>query len=151
VSSKPSLTDQRQPRPAEDVAQRIVRLVQAQLAGRRIEGVAFVDELLAIAEQEGEVRCSPAEDHGLRFEVRGREPFEVDLDANRGKLRMLCARLAVLCQESGSDFMPYGGEGKIRRVNKLDSTDGAMSPCSITVKANWTNTPGKHEFVIQAD
>jgi hypothetical protein len=115
--------------------QRIEQLVRERLVGRRIEGITFVEELLAIADQVGEVRCSPVADQGLRFELRGSDPFEVDLDANRSKLRMLCARLAVLCQESGHDFMLYGGEGTIRQ----------------TTKVRWTNTPGKHEFIISTE
>jgi hypothetical protein len=58
---------------------------------------------------------------------------------------MLCARLAVLCQESGNDFMPYGGEGSIRRTNAANGNAGE----SVAWKAWWTNRPGNSEFTIQ--
>jgi len=86
---------------AVDLArQRIERLVRERLAGRRVDGVTFVEELLALATLVGEVQCSPVADRGLRFQLAGAEPFEVELDANRGKLRSLCARLAVLSRRS---------------------------------------------------
>jgi hypothetical protein len=131
---------------------RIERLVRERLVGKQFDGVAFVEELLAIANLAGEVRCSPVADQGLRFELPGSAPIEVDVDRNRGKLRMLCARLAVLCQESGSEFLLYGGEGTIRRTVKPPSTAGPSEDAQNTISwyARWTNTPGKHEFSLSA-
>src|SRR2546421_2192469 len=90
--------------------ERIRELVQTKLLGRNIDGVSFVDQLLALAPDVGEIRCSPSSTGGLQFVLGNAPPFEVEVDAGKGKLRMLCARLAVLCQESGGEFILYGGE-----------------------------------------
>jgi hypothetical protein len=152
MTAQPPLASSKPPHSVDRARQQIERLVHERLAGRKIDGISFVEELLDIASEMGEVRCSPAADHGLRFELCGSAPFEVGLDGNRGKLRMLCARLAVLCQESGQEFMPYGGEGTIRRTRKADLTDGASEhiPNAGTWQVRWANTPGQHEFTIQS-
>lgn len=152
MPSQPSLTGPKRPGSAAHARQQIEKLVRERLAGRKIDGVTFVEELLAITTQVGEVHCSPAADHGLRFQLPDADPFEVELDANRGKLRMLCARLAVLCQESGQDFMLYGGEGPIDRIVKARPTDQESEPISyfLSWQARWNNTPGEHWFVITA-
>src|SRR5271167_4888248 len=98
---QPSVAIPKPPPALELARKRIERLVEEKLVGRKTDGITFVEELLAIATQVGELSCTPATDHGLRFQLAGHPPFEVNLDANRGKLRMLCARLAVLFQESG--------------------------------------------------
>jgi hypothetical protein len=128
----------------------IEALVPKRLAGRKVNGVAFVEELLAIVTRVGEVQVSRAEERGLRVRLAGGEPFEVDLDFCRGKIRSLCARLAVLCQECGHDFMLYGGEGTISRTVYADSADSEIEPIAyfLTWKARWSNTPDKHEFTI---
>jgi hypothetical protein len=138
------------PNPAEE---QIQRLVSERLVGREVDGVTFVDELLVIAQQVGEVRCSPATDHGLRFQLGDRAPFEVDLDRHRGKLRMLCARLAVLCHESGDECKLYGGEGTIRKTRILDRSESAdqSDPRSLSWKARWSNTPERQEFTLQCE
>ena len=146
MTSKPGLTEFGLAGPTDLAVQQVLRLVREKLVGSTIDGVSFMDELLTLVQQVSEVRCWPAGDGGLHFEVPRHEPFEVDLDANRGKLRMLCARLAVLCQESGHDFMPYGGEGTIRRTGKAANGNASEST---TWKAWWTNRPGNPEFAIQ--
>jgi hypothetical protein len=146
---KPSLTDLRTPQPTDDAGQQIRQLVVEHLGGRNVNGRSFIDEILVLAHRVGVVRCTPVEERGLRFELSGREPFEVDLDANHGKLRMLCARLAVLCQENGYPFMPYGGEGIIRKPVAGSFTISA-DESTAEWTARWTNTPGRHEFTIEA-
>lgn len=152
MASQPSLASSQPPQPVDLARQQIERLVRERLVGRRIDGIGFVDELLAITPQVSELCCRPAADRGLRFELRGHDPFEVELDANRGKLRMLCARLAVLFQESGHDPMLYGGEGTLCRTykGKADLPDSESEEVDVTVtwKARWSNTPDKHEFSI---
>jgi hypothetical protein len=116
-------------------------LVRAKLAGREIDIEGFVDELLATTTEAGPMRCSLASERALRFEVRD-EAFEVELDACRGKLRMLCARLSVLCNEQpDATVSPYGGEGIIR----LAPPNG-KGPHQWT--ARFTNTPDAQEFMI---
>jgi hypothetical protein len=150
MASQPSLISSERPRAVAAARQKIESLVQARLAGKCIDAVTFVEELLAIATQVGEVTCSPVDDRGLRFELAGSEPLEVNLEGNRGKLRMLCARLAVLCHESGDELMLYGGDGTVRRMAKgeLGNRGGEPIVYSLAWKAHWSNTPGKHEFTI---
>src|SRR5947209_6502845 len=92
-------------------------LVRSKLVGRVIDGVGFIDELLNLATREGEIHCTFANNEALRFTLPGQQlVFEVPLDRARGKLRMMCARLGVLCNESrGQDVSLYGGEGVIER------------------------------------
>lgn len=121
---------------------RIADLVQAKLSGNKIDVVGFVDELLTIISASGEIRCGLATDHSLRFEAAGGTAFDVDLDASRGKLRMLCARLSVLCSESsGIPVSPYGGDGTIR----IAAANGkGPQECSVQFK----NTPDAQEFSV---
>jgi hypothetical protein len=117
---------------------RIRDLVQAKLAGRKIDPVVFIDELLVIAKEVGEIRCYLATEQSLRFELDG-QACDVALDAARTKLRMVCARLSVLCN-TGEDsaVSPYGGEGIIR------SSATPTDPWRVRFK----NTPGEQEFSI---
>jgi hypothetical protein len=77
-------------------------------------------------------------DSGLRFEFGQQETCEVELDGCRGKLRMLCARLSVLCGEA-----PYGGEGSIC-VHPNNGNGDAESHWMVRFK----NTPDEHEFTV---
>ena len=118
-------------------SEQIRDLVQAKLAGRKIDVVGFIDQLLDLSQEVGAIRCSLAAEDSLRFELPGLDSCEVKLDAGRGKLRMLCARLHVLLKEtSGPKASPYGGEGAII------PNDGR----------GWTtrfkNTPAEQEFTI---
>jgi hypothetical protein len=150
MTSQPLLADSKRPPPLEFARQQIERLVRKQLMGRTIDVVTFVEELLAIATQVVQVSCNPISDRGLRFQLTGCDPLEVDLLRNRSILRMMCARLAVLCQENGYEFMLYGGEGMIRRTAKVDliQIEDESIRYHLAWMARWTNTPGKHEFTI---
>lgn len=116
-------------------------LVQAKLVGRTIDVVGFVDEILALAAESGAIRCCLASESALRFEL-GDEVCEVELDSCRGKLRMLCARLAVLCNETeGAAVSPYGGKGAIRTPSHNGS---GLRQCAV----RFENTPADHGFSI---
>src|SRR5437867_2262891 len=115
---------------------RVEALVQEKLAGRRVDPVAFIDELLVIAGEAGEVRFSLADEGALRITVGG-NTCEIGLDAARSKLRMLCARLSVLCNQSKeAEASPYGGQGVIKRAAARD--------CAVS----WKNTPAEQEFTL---
>jgi len=117
---------------------RIQELGQAKLAGRKIDPVGFIEKLLEVARDAGEIRCGLASERTLRFELGG-ERCEVELDAAQAKLRMLCARLSVLCNEAkGSAVSPYGGAGTV--------TSPAAPLDQWTVR--FTNTPGVQEFTM---
>lgn len=138
----------------------IEELVRDKLVGREIDPVGFMDNLLALAALEGEIRCTFSGNEALQFTVPGQQlAFEVGLDRARGKLRMLCARLSVLCKESGKDVSLYGGEGMIERNGPPNhpSYDELNRPTVLTRRrtgkwATWfKNTPAEHEFTIVAE
>lgn len=113
-------------------------LVQAKLAGRKIDVVGFIDELLSLVKEAGGLRCYLATDRRLRFELDG-QASEVELESARSKLRMLCARLSVLCTgTNGSAVSSYGGEGTITSLQ-------IPSP---GWKLRFSNTPGEQEFTL---
>ncbi|MCI0638000.1 MAG: hypothetical protein L0Y72_16745 [Gemmataceae bacterium] len=102
--------------------------------GRKIDIFAFIDELLDIAKECREIRCRLETDQSLHFEL-GDQACAIDVDAARGKLRMLCARLSALCHDANGDaVMPYGGLGTIKSAG-------------MTVR--FKNTPDEHEFSIK--
>lgn len=123
-------------------------LVRDLLAGRKIDVVRFVDELLLLADTLGEVRCSPADDDRLRFAIPGAAPFDVPLDRARSKLRMLCARLAVLC-EGGSETTPYGGQGNIPDRETRESSTDTNVPPALERNVQFVNTAAEVGFTLQ--
>jgi hypothetical protein len=113
--------------------------VRAHLAGRPVDVVGMVRLLLDAARDAGEICCRLSPDGaGLRFEFPQSTLVEdVSLDRARAKLRMMCARLAVLCREHGApDVSPYGGEGEV------ESGGGVWH-------VRFVNTPSQHEFTIR--
>ena len=143
-------------------------LVREKLLGRKIDTVGFIEALLALVDQVGEIQCSLGGEEALQFRTPNEAAaFEVELDAARGKLRMLCARLGVLCHECGvPDVSLYGGEGFIRRVlppdlattvGPLPSSDLrgpggtalASPPIPKELRVRFKNTPSEQEFTIQ--
>jgi hypothetical protein len=94
----------------------IRELVEATLGDpRRADAVRFVDGLLAVAHEVGEIKCTFAEPSALRFQTANGPALEIELARARSLLRTLCARLAVLCNYSGGpDVSLYGGEGILR-------------------------------------
>lgn len=155
----------------------IEELAREKLLGRRPKCVSFVDALLQLAQEVGEIQCTRATEDRLRFLIPAQPPaFEVEVDAAVSKLRMMCARLGVLCNESGDqDVSLYGGEGVIEKAPTSSSNplvDGmrnsyqagdlpgeasvavdVSSPAPDTDRMTWKvrfqNTPSAHEFTIQ--
>jgi hypothetical protein len=148
-------------------------------AGKHADTVAFVDQLLGLVEVGGEIRCTLAGADRLRFELSDQETFEIPLDRAKAKLRAACARLGVLCNESGGqDVSLYGGEGIITKVAhgakqpsgaapypprpdadgnghvmKRDATgQGTETSCSGPRRwaVRFSNTPSRQEFTIAA-
>lgn len=125
-------------------AEQIRELIQSHLVGRKIDVVGFLDALMTLSRATGEIQCSLADEGALRFELRGHEACVVPLDACRSKLRMLCARLGVLCNERhDAAVSPYGGAGTIAS-QPSNGTDGGMPTWTVRFK----NTPDEHEFTI---
>jgi hypothetical protein len=96
---------------------RIQRLVQTTLSdNHNVEGVEFIDQLLQVAADVGEVKCTLSEEGALRVEISGEPALDFTLGRAKSKIRLLCVRLSVLCRETrGQDVSPYGGEGFIER------------------------------------
>jgi hypothetical protein len=123
---------------------RIREIAEAKLMGRQIDVGAFVDGLLAIAVEAGTIRCLLASDQSLRFELGDNNTCEVGVDSCRGKLRMMCARLGVLCNKAGGNAVSlYGGEGVIQAP-----ASNGREPHQWAVR--FMNTPAEHEFTIVA-
>ncbi len=128
----------------------VATLVGDLLRGKKFDGVLFVDRFLAFAAAAGEVHCAPAGDERLRFTVADGPPFNVELDRARSKLRMICARLAVLCAgETLPDF--YGGEGRIAVDTNSESCNGAKSADRTLLNVRFSNRPGDVEFTLRAE
>jgi hypothetical protein len=144
-------------------------LVQRHLTGKRVDIVAVVNQLLYLADTVREVHCTLADDDHLRFEIQGQGALEVPLSRARSRLRAMCARLGVLCNESGGqDVSLYGGEGVIfrdtpesspsapRAMDQLPMANGpvrAGGNSNSQEGRNWSvrfmNTPDNHEFTIK--
>jgi len=149
--------------------ERINELVRAYIRGNQGDLVRFVDELLLLTAEVGEIKCAFAGDRALRFETPQQPGCEVELERAKSKLRMCCARLAVLCNESGGqDVSIYGGEGIIVKAvlngaaprSQLaalavgaPATPSAAPDRSAPSPERWAvrfkNTPSEQEFVIQ--
>jgi hypothetical protein len=111
-----------------------------------VDGVRFIDELLLVAAEVGEIQCSLAGDRELRFQTPDRPAWDVTLDRAKTKLRMLCARLGVLCNESGGpEVSLYGGEGVIRKA-----APGRESERPSQWAVRFMNTPDRQGLIIQA-
>ncbi len=124
---------------------RIRELVLTHLADDHQGGlVRFLDDLLALSGEVGEVRGTRDADTGLRFETTGQPAWVAPLGRAKTKLRMLCARLSVLCTESGSlQGTLYGGEGLI-----LLNENTHPEVCPQSWKVSFMNTPSEHHFTI---
>ncbi len=141
--------------------------VQENLAhDHRVAVVEFVDRLLAAVVEAGEISCCLAGDHGLSFRTP-EEHWDVDVGLAKAKLRIICARLGVLCNESGCDVSLYGGEGLIKNTSLSVVTVGdhvaatsRESPLGSVANGNgsdlktWAvrfkNTMHAQEFTIRA-
>jgi hypothetical protein len=131
--------------------EKIRELVQANLSSNhQVEGVQFVDELLLVAAEVGEIKCSlVADGQGLRFQSPEHPAWEVELGRANGKLRMLCARLAVLC--AGPPASLYGGEGTIAVDVKADSENGEKTTNPILLQVQFDNRPGNVWFTLHSE
>jgi len=128
----------------------LTALVRNLFSGNKVDGVRFVDELLRFTCAVGDIHCSPAEGDRLQFAVAAESPFEIDLDCSRGKLRWICARLAVLCANGPLPDL-YGGEGTIAVDIPADSENGDKSPNPVLLQVQFDNKPGKVWFTLHGD
>jgi hypothetical protein len=116
----------------------------------------FVDQLFHVAAETGAVACVFDGDTRLRFFVREarahgqtvvpeparpQAPCIVEHAAARAVLRMICARLGVVCKErTATDVSPYGAKAEI----EYDVQDHRRWSVS------YTNTAQSQEFAIEA-
>jgi hypothetical protein len=130
---------------------KIRELVQANLmSNHQVEIVRFVDELLLVGAEVGEIKCSlSAGADGLRFQTPEQPAWEVELGRANGKLRMICARIAVLC--AGAPELLYGGEGTIAVDVKADSENGDKCTDQVVLQVQFDNKPGKVWFTLRRE
>lgn len=128
-------------------ASTITEVYARHLADRRDPDIAgFVDQLIRVAAETGAVGGAYDGDKRLRFFVAPRStPAQptclVEHPAARPILRMICARLAVLCKERTlTDVSPYGDQA-VFNFGTLDPQRWSVS---------FVNTPDRQEFLIEA-
>jgi hypothetical protein len=110
-------------------AESVRKLVSTYLLDEhKVHGAEFVDALLLVAFEAGDIKCSLTSEDHLKFDVHGEPTFTVAVARAKSKLRALCARLSALCNESGDqDVSPYGGAGFIRKRVPLESAKVLIS------------------------
>ena len=135
-----------------NAADRIHELVRANLSSNhKVDGVHFVDEILLVAAEVGEIKCSlSAGAEGLCFQTPEQPAWEVVLGRANSKLRMICARLAVLCANGATPDL-YGGEGTIAVDMPADSENGEKSTNRILLQLQFDNRPGNVWFTIHGE
>ena len=122
---------------------RVVAAIRSTLSGHMVDVVAFVEELLATTREVGHLQCTLAREGVLRLGVGNEKPSDVELDSARAKLRMICARLGVLCQERGRlNGSLYGGDGVLSKAS------GSVSPGFEGWAVRFSNTPSEQGFTI---
>jgi hypothetical protein len=136
---------------------RIKELSDRYLADVRAPDIAgFVDQLFYVAAETGTVACVFNGDKKLKFFVRPTQtrvmglatrPAQapptcvVEHEAARSVLRMMCARLGVICKErTATDISPYGDKAELE-YEIQDQKHWSIS---------FTNTPDRQEFLIEA-
>jgi hypothetical protein len=131
---------------------KIRELVQTNLlSNHQVEGVQFVDELLLVAAEVGEIKCSlSAGAQGLCFQTPEPPAWEVELGRANSKLRMICARLAVLCANGATPDI-YGGEGTIAVDMPSGSENGEKTTNPTLLQVQFDNKPGKVWFTLHAE
>jgi hypothetical protein len=134
----------------------IEELIESHLADpRKVDVVGFVDQLLTVASENGAVGGTWVGDQRVQFRVRDPSravtgacdnPCESDVVSTfespfaRSVLRMVSARLGVLCREStGREISLYGDQAVI----EPGDLPGRRW------KVSFTNTPERHEFLIE--
>src|SRR4051812_1173706 len=84
------------------------------LAGRSVNVVEFVAQLLMVADEVGAVRCRLESADALRFDWPEGKSVVVPVERAKGKLRAACANLAVRSEAAvGGDCHLYGGLGQV--------------------------------------
>ncbi len=124
------------------------RKVLEDLAARYLTGsqgvdpVEFIAQLLARLEELGSVSCSLAGEEGLRFQIRQAPALDIAMPRARQKLRLLCARLAVVASERAEQPVnPYGGDAYF--------ACGAGTDSKTACKLAFSNTPGLQRFQLE--
>jgi len=104
----------------------------------------FVDQLFCLAEQLGSIYCTYLTENSLRFRSHEDALCDVILSRARCKVRMICARLSVACEERGSrEVSPYGDTVEFPEIQAEGSSTQRWS-------VHFMNTPDKQEFTITA-
>jgi hypothetical protein len=123
---------------------KIKKLSAAYLADARAPDITgFVDQLFHVAGERGALACVFDGEPRLLFSAPQpmHATYIVEHELARTILRMICARLGVLCKErTGTDISPYGAKAVI-----VDDVQDRKR-----WKVTFTNTPQRQEFLIEA-
>lgn len=130
---------------------KVRELIQAHLVdNHHADVVRFVDQLFPVVAEAGAIKCWQGTDGTLCFQVGGQPALEVELGRAKTKLRMLCARLAVVCSErTGQDISIFGGEASLEIcAPPLSQSEGVccLTKMHVRFKNNLAEPQG---FVIE--
>jgi hypothetical protein len=123
---------------------RLQHLIQDYLSrSKNIRVVEFVDRLLELTSELGHLNCTLGEGQTLIFATAGRPLYRAVMTRAKTILRVMCARLSVICSErTGQEASPYGDEAE------FEFEPVPQKRFQVTV---WfKNTPAHQEFDIQA-
>jgi hypothetical protein len=104
--------------------------------------VGFVDQLFPLAHEWKHLRIELRGPEQLQVQLADGEPMGVPLLRAKGKLRMMCARLAVICEEQLGGPPPlYGGDALLA----WPLPGGGTMSCRVL----FQNTPGDQWLAIR--
>ena len=110
------------------------------LASRTTDVVVFTRELCTRLRHCRDCRCESLGDDSLVITLGGEAPAICSFHDARHKLRMVCARIAALCNERTSGSVnPYGGAGQF-----IHTDEAGAVVCS----AEFQNTPDKQWLAL---
>ena len=100
---------------------------------------ALLDEIIRLTDEHGKVNCTVVDNRILSVQSGDTILCETPIRLVKSKLRTLCARLAVRCQEwSGRDVSLYGDELEFEHP-------GLHQRC----KVRFENRPGCQRFEVE--
>jgi hypothetical protein len=131
---------------------RIRELVQANVIdNHHVDIVRFIDQLFPVVAEAGTIRCWQPSAGKLCFQIGDQPAWEVELGRAHSKLRMMCARLAVICREkTGLDLNFYGDEAFVEICTSLQPEDESVC-CVTKMHIRFRNSLSEPQsFLIEA-
>ena len=103
--------------------------------------LASVDFVLAQLEALENISCALLDEGQIRFYTRSQLLCDVHISNARAKLRMMCARLAAMCNDQGQEISPYGGQAEFM----YEISPGKF----VWAKLYTANTPDDQKFILE--